>query len=63
MRAKLSPAFTSGKLKAMFSTLVDCGSSIQNHLEKLRENGDLLDVRDVATSYGTNVSDKCSEHF
>lgn len=56
MRTKLTPAFTSGKLKAMFSSLVDCGASLQNHLGTLCANGELLDVRDVAASYTTDVS-------
>lgn len=55
LRNKLSPAFTSGKLKAMFSTLVDCGSSLQNHLTKISESQELLDVRETSSSYTTNV--------
>lgn len=39
----------------MFSTLVDCSSSVQNHLEKLHGNDELLDVREIAASYATNV--------
>lgn len=56
MCAKLSPTFASGKLKAMFSSLVDSGASLQNLLGNLCDNGELLDVRDVAASYTTNVS-------
>lgn len=55
LRNKLSPTFTSGKLKAMFSTLVDCGASLQNYLEKVANKGDALDVRETAASYTTNV--------
>lgn len=55
LRGKLSPTFTSGKLKAMFSTLVDCGSTLQTYLEKLSNKGELLDVREIAASHGTNV--------
>ncbi|XP_055296698.1 uncharacterized protein LOC129565633 [Sitodiplosis mosellana] len=55
LRAKLTPTFTTGKLKAMFSTLVDCGESLQNHLEKVANNGELLDVRETSASYSTNV--------
>lgn len=55
LRGKLSPTFTSGKLKAMFSTLVDCGGTLQNHLEKLANKGELLDVREISASHATNV--------
>ncbi|XP_031638904.1 probable cytochrome P450 6d5 [Contarinia nasturtii] len=55
MRSKLTPAFSSGKLKAMFSTLLDCGSTLQNYLGKLAENGEMLDVREISASHSTNV--------
>lgn len=55
MRGKLSPTFTSGKLKAMFSTLNDCGLKLQNHLEKLASSGEKLDVREISASHSTNV--------
>lgn len=55
MRGKLSPTFTSGKLKAMFSTLIDCGGTLQNYLEKLVNNGEMLDVREISASHATNV--------
>lgn len=56
MRAILTPTFTSGKLKAMFSSFVDCGVSLQNHLEELCDKSDLLDVHETAASYSTNAS-------
>lgn len=55
LRAKLSPAFSSGKLKAMLPTIVACGSKLQNYLSTFAENGDLLDVPEIASNYTTNV--------
>lgn len=55
LRAKLSPTFTSGKLKAMFSTLLNCGSTLQEYLEKLANKGEMLDVREISASHATNV--------
>lgn len=55
LRSKLSPAFTSGKLKAMFSTLVECGDSLQKHIAQLVDTQQLIEVRDVFARYSTNV--------
>ncbi|XP_031634047.1 probable cytochrome P450 6d5 [Contarinia nasturtii] len=55
MRAKFSPTFTSGKLKAMFSTFIDCGSILENYLEKLATNGEILDVSEISASHSTNI--------
>lgn len=55
LRPKLTPTFTSGKLKAMFSTLIECGSTLQKHLEKLAESNEVLDVEEIASSNGINV--------
>lgn len=55
LRTKLSPTFTSGKLKGMFSTITDCGNNLQSYVEKLADNGDMLDVSEIAACYTTNV--------
>lgn len=55
LRNKQSPAFTSGKLKAMFSTLIDCGGKLQKYLAKLAKNGELCDIREVSACHQTNV--------
>lgn len=55
LRTKLSPTFTPGKLKAMFSTITSCGVSLQNHLEKVCSKGELLDVCESSGCHNTNV--------
>lgn len=55
LRGKLSPTFSSGKLKAMFTTLLECGSTLQTYLGKLADKGELLDVREISASYATDV--------
>lgn len=54
VRGKFTPTFTSGKLKAMFSTLLNCGSSLEKYLEKLAEKSEVVDVIDVTARHGTN---------
>lgn len=55
IRGKLTPAFTSGKLKGMFPTLLDCGFKLQNYLENLADKGELLNVSEISASHATNV--------
>lgn len=55
MRGKLSPTFTSGKLKSMFSTLVECGGSLQNYLDEAATSGRLVDIRELSASHATNI--------
>lgn len=55
IRSKLTPAFTSGKLKSMFPTIVDCGSSLQNLLEKSAVKGEELDINNISARFTVNL--------
>lgn len=55
LRQRLTPTFTSGKLKAMFSTFIDCGSILQNYLDRVVESGETLDVKEISASHATNI--------
>lgn len=55
LRSKLTPTFSSGKLKAMFSTFADCGSKLQNYLEDLSNKNEVLDVREISARHSTNI--------
>lgn len=54
LRAKLTPTFTSGKLKAMFPTLVACGDPLQKHLNEVASKTGIIDSREIAARYTTN---------
>lgn len=54
LRSKLTPAFSTGKLKAMFPTLINCASTLQTHLEKYADQDKLLDIRELASRYTIN---------
>lgn len=56
LRSKLTPTFTSGKLKSMFSTIVQCGSTVQSRIEHLHDQQELLDIRELAAAYTTNIT-------
>lgn len=54
VRQHLTPAFSSGKLKAMFPILIECGSTLQSYLNKLAETGELFDAKEIAARHATN---------
>jgi len=55
LRAKLTPVFTSGKLKAMFSTLLDCGVPLKRYLNREAEKGNVVEMREIAARYTTDI--------
>lgn len=60
MRQKLSPGFTSGKLKHAHDQIKECsGELMRNINEKLRET-DRIDVREIAGNYSTDVIGTCA---
>lgn len=51
MRAKLSPAFTSGKLKEMFDTFIDCAKPLEECMKQYAITGKEVEVREVFSRY------------
>lgn len=49
LRAKLTPAFTSGKLKTMFSTILKTGANVRSYLENFERKKELFDVRTITS--------------
>jgi len=60
LRVKLSPTFTSGKMKMMFQTLVDCGLELGSILEKSASNEEVIEVKDILARYSTDVISSCA---
>jgi cytochrome P450 family 6 len=60
LRAKLSPTFTSGKMKMMFHTVIKCGMELQEHLKTPADQGGMLEFRDVLARYSTDVIASCA---
>lgn len=54
-RSKLTPTFSSGKLKAMFGTIIKCGNSLEEYFQTFAESNETLDVREVFARFATNV--------
>lgn len=55
LRQRLTPAFTSGKLRSMFGTITDCGLTLQNYLDDLVSEQKLLDVREISACFLINT--------
>lgn len=55
MRAKMSPAFTSGKLKAMFNTFLDCTKPLEECVKNYAITGEEVDAREIFTRYTSNA--------
>lgn len=56
LRVKLSPTFTSGKLKGMFPVIRDCGNVLDTYLENKVSGGeDIFEFRDLMSRYSLNI--------
>lgn len=56
LRVKLSPTFTSGKLKGMFPIIKDCGQVLDDYLVKNVKAGNVeIEFRDLLARYTTNI--------
>ncbi|XP_062999710.1 cytochrome P450 3A24-like [Elgaria multicarinata webbii] len=55
IRAVLSPAFTSGKLKEMFPIINDYGEMLVKNVQKKVENDETIDSKDIFGAYSMDV--------
>ncbi|XP_044004560.1 probable cytochrome P450 6a14 [Aphidius gifuensis] len=57
LRAKLTPAFTSGKLREMFYLLIECSDQLDNYLNKY--NGQIVNMREISFKFTIDVIGTC----
>lgn len=55
MRTKLTPSFTSGKLKGMFQTMLECGLRLKLYVLPFAEGNGTLEMRDLMARFTTDV--------
>ncbi|CAH2012349.1 unnamed protein product [Acanthoscelides obtectus] len=55
VRVKLTPAFTSGKLKMMFSTMTACTEGLAGLLKENERLNGVVDIKDVLSRFTTDV--------
>lgn len=63
LRSKLTPTFTSGKLKQMFVTIFDVGNKFVKHLEPLADDSEDIEVYDLFARYTTDCISSCAFGF
>lgn len=59
VRTKLTPTFTSGKLKQMHYLLLECGKEFEKHLEYVVGRGGDVEMREITAKYSTDVIGSC----
>ncbi|CAI6343254.1 unnamed protein product [Macrosiphum euphorbiae] len=61
IRNKLTPAFTSGKLKVMYDQIKECGEELMKNIDiDLNKNNNEIEVRDIMGKYSTDVIGTCA---
>ncbi|KZC12361.1 putative cytochrome P450 6a14 [Dufourea novaeangliae] len=60
LRTRLSPVFTSGRIKEMLPLVVECGQHLKEYLDKVVSNGKPVDCREIAAKFTTDVIGSCA---
>jgi cytochrome P450 family 6 len=56
LRVKLTPTFTSGKLKAMFPIMQDCGQVLTDYIDKnMKNNKNQFDIKELFARFTTSI--------
>ncbi|KAL6421554.1 hypothetical protein ACFW04_014294 [Cataglyphis niger] len=55
LRVKLTPTFTSGKIKQMFMILKECGEEFAKNLENKAQMRDCIEIKDIFARYSTDI--------
>ncbi|XP_057323983.1 cytochrome P450 6k1-like [Microplitis mediator] len=60
MRAKLTPIFTTGKLKLMVDLMIECANHFEKYLQNQIGSGKVLECREIAAKFTTDVIGSCA---
>ncbi|XP_033326503.2 putative cytochrome P450 6a13 [Megalopta genalis] len=60
LRPKLTPMFTSGKLKGMFGLMVECSENFDKYLDHVVMENEVVEVLEATAKYTTDVIGSCA---
>ncbi|XP_076284688.1 cytochrome P450 6a2-like isoform X2 [Lasioglossum baleicum] len=60
LRPKLTPMFTSGKLRDMFALMVECSKCLEGYLNSAVSIGEPVEIRELTAKYTTDVIGTCA---
>ncbi|EEB11224.1 conserved hypothetical protein [Pediculus humanus corporis] len=60
LRVKLTPTFTSGKMKNMFPLMVECGNLLKNYMEDHIGQENSFEVKEVLCRFTTDIISSCA---
>lgn len=60
LRTRLSPTFTSGRLKDMFLMIRECSEHLEEYVEKVVEKNEPVEIRDLTAKFTTDVIGTCA---
>nr|CAD7444537.1 unnamed protein product [Timema bartmani] len=60
LRTKLTPTFTSGKIKMMFQVLIDCASEMNAYVSPIANSQDSLEIKELIAKYTTDIIGTCA---
>ncbi|XP_060524722.1 cytochrome P450 6a2-like isoform X2 [Cylas formicarius] len=60
MRQKLTPTFTSGKMKMMFPTVMSCAAGLKNIIEEHAVSREPIEIKDVLARFTTDIIGNCA---
>ncbi|XP_025832389.1 probable cytochrome P450 6a13 [Agrilus planipennis] len=55
LRVKLTPTFTSGKIKMMFETMVNCTKQLRELLDEFVSKSEPIDIKETMARYTTDI--------
>ncbi|XP_076285745.1 putative cytochrome P450 6a13 isoform X1 [Lasioglossum baleicum] len=60
LRPKITPIFTSGKLREMFALMVECSKNLEGYLDNVVGKGEPVKVSELSAQYTTDVVGTCA---